>query len=72
MPRYFIHARHGDGFSLDPIGVELADPSPIEEMILAVLTERGVKLESELVVEVLDETGQVVKVIRIKDVPASR
>lgn len=71
MPRYFIHARHGQGFSLDPIGVELADPSPVEEMILAMLRERNIKLDEELLVEVLNEAGDVVKVIRIKDAPTN-
>lgn len=37
-------------------------------MILAVLAERGVRLESELLVEVLDRAGEVVKVIRIGNV----
>lgn len=68
MPRYFLHARHGNGFSFDPVGVELTSPDPIEEMIHAQLAANGVKLVAELVVEVMDETGEVVKIIRIRDV----
>ena len=64
MPRYFFNTRIGDELILDPEGEELRDPDRAWEIARAMIREllktEGVGALLNAVLEVTDDTGEIV------------
>lgn len=73
MPRYFLHIRDEDGLTPDEEGAELPDLDAAKAEAIAgardILAEklRAGEVLSGAVIEIADETGQVLAVVRFRD-----
>jgi hypothetical protein len=74
MPRYFFHVRHGDTFTRDEEGQELANAAAARHEAVSagreILGEKllhGGGLDSR-VIEIADEAGQLIGSVNINDV----